>query len=358
MTGSRMRTRSRPLHRGPALVTLALGICVVTTAAAQPGTAARLSDLSAHLGANTAVAPGTARALVRAAGPGGPVELVSFDRRTRTVTARQSVALACERVHAAAAGLIACMRYNRALSGASQVDLFDRTLTLLHPQPIQSNAVISRTRVSADGRYTATTVFVSGHSYAVPGQFSTLSHIWDSRERRMALAFDKLTLTHEGQVVPYTPHTQVNYWGASFDPRDADRFYVTVSIRKRPYLAEGRISQAAVRTLRPDVECPSVSPDGTRIAFKKLRANRRGWDPAVLDLRSGTETVYPAAKGLDDQIEWLDDQALVYEATETVMGGAKTHLMLLDLSQAKPTERLWLADAASPALVSPVLPLR
>lgn len=291
--------------------------------------------------------------LVRGTAPGGPVELVTFDRRTRAVLSRRPVALSCERLHAGG-GRIACMRYNRQLSGASQIDVLDTALKPLAEHPIQSNAVVSRTRLSADGRYAASTVFVSGHSYAVPGQFSTMTHIWDVRERRMALAFDKLALTHEGQPVPYTPQTQLNYWGVTFDPRDPDRFYLTVSIRKRPYLAEGSVSRASARTVLADVECPSLSPDGTRIAFKKLRANRRGWDPAVLDLRTGAQTVFAAAKGLDDQIEWLDEQTLIYEATETRMGGAKTDLMLLDLSQPQPQERLWLRDAASPTAARPV----
>jgi hypothetical protein len=287
--------------------------------------------------------------LVRAPSAGGPVDLVTFDATTRSVTRRVPVALACERLHTAGS-LIACLRYNRTLSGASQVDVRDFGLALMQESPIQSNSVVSRTRVSTDGRFVATTVFVSGHSYAVPGQFSTMTHIWDTQQRKMALALDKLSLSHAGQVVPYTSQTQLNYWGVTFDPRDSNRFYVTVSIRGRPHLAQGSIATASAHTLRADVECPSLSPDGTRIAFKKRRADGRGWDPAVLNLATGKETVFVAARSLDDQIEWLDNQTLLYEATQTRMGGAKTDLMIRDAREAGSPERLWLEDAASPAV--------
>lgn len=333
------------LWRPAAALLLAVGTTAVANTPPSPPPGATASARQASL------QPWGAQPFVLVRGPGstGPVDLVTFDAATHRVTRRVPVSLACERLHTAA-GRVACLRYNRTLSGASQVDVRDLALATTQESPIQSNSIISRTRVSADGRMVGTTVFVSGHSYAVPGQFSTMTHIWDTQARRMALALDKLTLTHEGQVVPYTSQTQLNYWGVTFDPRDADRFYVTVSIRGRPHLALGSVARATAHTVRADVECPSLSPDGTRIAFKKRRADRRGWSPAVLDLATGKETVFAAARNLDDQIEWLDNDTLVYEATQTRMGGAKTDLVVRNARDPAAPERLWLADAASPAV--------
>jgi hypothetical protein len=288
--------------------------------------------------------------IVRSTETGGPLELVTFDATTRRVTGRMPIGLACERLHTGGA-VIACLRYQLATRAALvQLDLHDWTLHLTQRNAVQAHSLISRLRVSIDGRFVGITVFVSGHSYAAPGQFSTLTQIWDAREGRLAASSETLQLMHQGQPVADTPQTRLNFWGVTFDPRDGDRFFVTVSIRGQPWLARGSISRGVVQTLRADVECPSISPDGTRIAFKMRRADGRHWDPAVLDLATGQEVVLPAAKGVDDQIEWLDNDALLYEATETRMGGAKTDLMLRRLGQPDVGEQLWLPDAASPAV--------
>jgi hypothetical protein len=288
-------------------------------------------------------------AFVRNAAVGGPIERITFDRHTRNVISREATSISCERVHAAA-GTVACLSYDRSLPGMSRLDLMDFALRMRFQNAVQPGSVISRARVSADGRYASTTVFVSGHNYVVPG-FSTATQIWDTRTGRLAVALAHLVLMHQGKVMSYTPQTRLNYWGVTFDPLNVDRYFVTVSIAGRAYLAEGYISKGTVHTVRADVECPSFSPDGGRIAFKKRRPRGDGWDPAVLDLDSGKESVFVAAKGVDDQIEWLDDDTIVYEATETIMGGAKTDLMVRNVRAAGTPERLWLPNAASPAVL-------
>lgn len=66
--------------------------------------------------------------------------------------------------------------------------------------------------------------------------------------------------------------------------------------------------------IRNGIECPSVSPDGTRIAYKKsdtgtLSGHR---SIAVPDLASGKEMVLSEQQNIDDQIEWLDSSTLLY----------------------------------------------
>lgn len=332
------------MRPGPSILRaacVALAGWMVLTAAGAQATDSRLANLEPWRDRPAVIVRDTAR--------GGPAELVTFDAATLRVTGRTPLALACERLHVGG-GQIACLRYELARSGISRLDVHDWQLQATQRHPLQAHSLISRARVSGDGRLIGTTVFVSGHSYAVPGQFSTLTQIWDTREQRLLFALESLRLVHEGAVVPYTPQTQLNYWGVTFDPTDTDRFYVTVSIRGRPWLARGSIAGRSAETVRPDVECPSLSPDGQRIAFKKRRANGRHWDPAVLELASGRETVLPAEKGVDDQIEWLDNDTLLYEATETRMGGAKTDLVMRRWRGGSTAEQLWLADAASPAV--------
>src|SRR6185436_18238115 len=55
--------------------------------------------------------------------------------------------------------------------------ILDKNLKVLHTVPL--NGIPSRARVSEDGRYGATTNFVSGHSYTFGGGFSTETVIID-----------------------------------------------------------------------------------------------------------------------------------------------------------------------------------
>jgi dipeptidyl aminopeptidase/acylaminoacyl peptidase len=67
--------------------------------------------------------------------------------------------------------------------------------------------------------------------------------------------------------------------------------------------------------LRENAESPSVSPDGTRVVFKRQLAtfaNLR-WQLTVLDLRTQQETALAAeSSSVDDQAEWLDAERIVY----------------------------------------------
>ena len=67
-------------------------------------------------------------------------------------------------------------------------------------------------------------------------------------------------------------------------------------------------------SIRTDAECPSLSPDGTRVAYeKRLGGSKPGeWRLAALDLRTGQETLLAETRSVDDQVEWLDDQHLLY----------------------------------------------
>jgi Tol biopolymer transport system component len=57
---------------------------------------------------------------------------------------------------------------------------------------------------------------------------------------------------------------------------------------------------------RENVECPSLSPDGTRIAIKKRVDNVPGnWRLAVLDLSTLQDTLLnDETRSVDDQGSW------------------------------------------------------
>ena len=140
-----------------------------------------------------------------------------------------------------------------------------------------------------------------------------------------------------------------NYWGVTFS-RDPSRFYATLGTAGHTYLVEGAVDDRRVTVVTDGVECPSLSPDGQRIAFKKKTGGPGIWRPAVLDLRSKSELVLPETNGVDDQIEWLDDAHILYAIRDLTTTPRRANIWMLAADGSRPPE-LFLADAESPAVV-------
>ncbi|WP_374196276.1 hypothetical protein [Streptomyces sp. ISL-10] len=70
----------------------------------------------------------------------------------------------------------------------------------------------------------------------------------------------------------------------------------------------------SARALRENVEWSSLSPDGTRLVFKKKVRDdpRRPWRLHALDLRTMRERPLAETRGVDDQVAWLDDERAAY----------------------------------------------
>ncbi len=67
-----------------------------------------------------------------------------------------------------------------------------------------------------------------------------------------------------------------------------------------------------MRVLRDGVECPSLSPDGKQIAFKSRIGTKTRWRLKVLDLATRADHPVAEHRSIDDQVEWLDADTLVY----------------------------------------------
>ena len=171
------------------------------------------------------------------------------------------------------------------------------------------SGVLSRARVSPDGRYGAATGFVTGHSYADGNRFSTTTTLIDMASGRKLADLEDFHVTRDGRPVRARDR---NFWGVTFAAR-SDRFYATMATGGRTYLIEGSVGGRSARTLHENVECPSLSPDGTRVAYKKrVEEGSVIWRLHVLDLRTMQDTALAESRMVDDQAEWLDDDTVLY----------------------------------------------
>ncbi|RSM35524.1 hypothetical protein DMA12_44100 [Amycolatopsis balhimycina DSM 5908] len=213
--------------------------------------------------------------------------------------------LSCARVYAAG-GTGLCLRQDGDLTTYQLAQLDDR-LTAKREIPLVG--LPNRARVSASGRMLAWTVFVTGDSYN-GGMFSTRAGILDTATGDLAGTLEDFAVTLDGK--PYRA-ADLNFWGVTFT-RDDRHFYATMSTAGRRYLVAGDFAAHIVRTLRENVECPSLSPDGTRVAFKSAVDGdpARGWQLSVLDLAMSKVTPLAETRSVDDQPAWLDDHTIGY----------------------------------------------
>jgi hypothetical protein len=219
---------------------------------------------------------------------------------------RRSSDLACERVYYAAGHGI-CMAV-----APSGVD-YDATLFDSQLRPtgkIVLTGLPSRARVSADGRLGAMTVFVTGDSYLEsPTEFSTRTTIVEMKTGDQIGQLEQFHVSKDGK--PFDA-VDFNFWGVTFDPHDSDRFYATLGTGGVHYLVEGSVSGESMRVLRDGVECPSLSPDGKQIAYKSRLGDQPEWRLRVLDVATLKDHPVAERRSIDDQVEWLDDDTLVY----------------------------------------------
>ncbi|MFJ9723357.1 TolB family protein [Streptomyces sp. NPDC101209] len=168
----------------------------------------------------------------------------------------------------------------------------------------------SRARVSPTGHFAAWTAFVGGDSYAGTN-FSTRAAIVDVRTGKLTPSLEAYRVLKDGH--PYRA-ADLNFWGVTFASDDRT-FYATMATKGRTYLVRGDLRARTVTTLHTNVECPSLSPDGTRIAFKKRvkgLPKDAPWRLYVLNLSTMRETPLAESRSVDDQAVWRDDHTLVY----------------------------------------------
>ena len=213
--------------------------------------------------------------------------------------------LTCDRVYASAQNVM-CLRIDRGVVTTFTAELLDSAGTPLQTWPLPG--MPSRTRISADGNLVAFSAFITAHSYATVGfsigtQIAEIGGADSGTLEGFALSVDGVAVTAADR----------NIWGVTFTS-DPNEFYATAASGARTWLVRGDRAARTLTAVRDTVECPSVSPDGRHLAYKKVvsTAPVTTWTVAVVDLATNEEVVLPEPRNVDDQVEWLDNETVLY----------------------------------------------
>jgi hypothetical protein len=216
--------------------------------------------------------------------------------------------LKCERVHVVS-GRGICLESRGAFATSFSAVFFDAAFRRTAELPLVG--LPSRAQLSPSGRYAGVTVFVAGHSYLEVG-FSTRTSIADAEAGRWLVEdMEKMTVRRDGQVFR---RADFNFWGVTF-AQDNGTFYATLGTAGKLHLVRGHVGSNDLEIVADDVECPSLSPDNTHIAYKRRVVERIDlivWRLEVMDLASQARVRLAETRHVDDQVQWLDNQRVLY----------------------------------------------
>ena len=256
--------------------------------------------------------------------------------------------LQCQRLYARAdGGLCLGNNYVGGVTSSYNAYTFDRTF-----QPrftFQQAGIPSRVRLSPSGQFGSMTLFIAGHSYA-DGAFSTATTLVDTRSGETLANLEQYTVVQDDRQLSAP---DFNFWGVTF-ASDDKRFYATLGSGGKTYLVQGDLAARRLTVLREGVECPSLSPDGTRLAFKQLVGGgpARTWRPAILDLSTLQDTPLPGeTHNIDDQIEWVDNNHVLYALPDEGPPATIATNVWLAAVDGSEAPKMFLKFASSPAVV-------
>jgi hypothetical protein len=260
----------------------------------------------------------------------------------RPGSARTERGVVCDRVYETTTRTM-CLRTSAGVTTTFSASLLDENGTVLRTWPLPG--IPSRTRISPDSNLVAFTSFVTGEAYGTVG-FSTSTRILSATGHDYG-NLESFALSVDGQAVTSSDR---NFWGVTFSSND-NVFYATAAADNHTWLVEGDLTARTLTAIRENAECPSLSPDGQHIAYKKNVSTTATpyWTPAVLDLKTGEETVLPEKHNVDDQAEWLDDSTILYGLPRADQpGDSDVWSISVDGASAP---RLYLEHAWSPSVV-------
>ncbi|WIY02542.1 hypothetical protein QRX60_01315 [Amycolatopsis mongoliensis] len=280
------------------LVLALLGTALLIAAAVAYTVSSRHDPADAEPAAPLTLSPGQLLFRDTATGRVGAVPLAEPGKKP------QLSGLKCDRFAVAEQTAVCLAVQPGTLPAVTDVLVLDDHLAVRHTETLPGTP--SRARVSPDGKRVYWTLFVTGDSYAETG-FSTRAGLYEVDTGRLVKTIEELPV-FAGDKRYFA--ADVNYWGITFAP-DGNRFYATLGSKGKTYLVEADYRRYRGKTLRENVECPSLSPDATRIAFKK-KVGEGVWRLSVLDLKTMKETALADQRSVDDQALWQDDHTVLY----------------------------------------------
>ena len=332
-----------------AAIMLLVGLAVLGLTIAKPRSA---DPEPLPTGARPVVRGASAEALVRephllmmrakVSGVGGEIEIAPLGDPS---AARATTSLQCDRI-SFAGGRGICLQTALGMLTRYEAVVFDNQFKPVVTMKL--DGAPTRTRISPDGRYGATTVFVTGQEHGYNSvSFSTKTTLIEMASGSALTDLEQFKVSRDGQ--PFAAK-DFNFWGVTF-ARDSNVFYASLMTDRKTYLVRGDVAARSMTVLRENVECPSLSPDNQLIAYKKrVGGDLSPWRFYVMDLATMTERPIAAeTRSIDDQLEWLDDRQVMYATTRSSQSSI-TDVRVADVSGTEPARQL-LLEAESPIVV-------
>jgi hypothetical protein len=257
---------------------------------------------------------------------------------------RAIVDVECDRVAAVPTGAF-CLQQVPGLVTTYRAVFLDERFHQTGTQPLDGPP--SRARMSADGRYASSTVFVEGHSYA-DAAFTTATVITDLSTQTPLGNLETWTTTKDGEVVAAQDR---NYWGVTF-VGNGPTFYATLGTDGHRYLVSGDITTRTMTVLGPEGACPSIAPDGQTVVFKQADPQSRADHFVAMSLASGAVVRLPEGRSVDDQVNWQDEDTVVYGVARGTTGSTDFDVWSAPAAGTG-TAQLLVPHASSPSVVSP-----
>lgn len=252
----------------------------------------------------------------------------------------------CVRVHLAGERGI-CLSEQDTVVPSYLTTFFDASNPALEVKSYPS-ALPSRARISPGGTTSSVTAFVSGTSYADVGSgaSTTLVTIDDIDGPLRIRGANQMTVESNNDRYAIF---DAQFWGMTFV--DEDEFYITGFYGGDPEIMRGRLSDMTLHPTDWIGSCPSVSPDGKTVVYKEDRGNDE-FNLVAVDVATGDRWTLGETRSVDDQVEWLDDDTILYSLHPE--GGdnpvqPEFDIWMLDIAQDAEPE-LFLPNADSPAV--------